>query len=435
MLIKMCKLIIKIFFRDITVKEIDNLPESGPVIFTPNHPNALLDPMLLFFFPPEHKICFVAKAPLFKIPLLGWIMKKMQAIPVVRRFEANGDVDYKAFFASCIDSLAAGNSIAIFPEGVSLPQPHMAALKTGAARLFFMARDKNIDVSIVPVGLNYEHGSIFRTSVVIWVSPPLDTTDLIEKYKVSPQNAVFELTKKIKDNLDDHVLQSENFRDRELMLLLERIYTEEKNNDSWLVKFERLKQFEAGLNVIKDSHPFEIERLRQMLSKYKKLSYSLEGMYNSSMGNTESSIIINLLSIIGFPFLFLGWLLNLIPYQLCNFIVKHVKKYDESEAATYKVVYSLLLFPSTYLLEAVLIHFWLGWTVTITFVILIIPLSYFTLISIERLHSNVLGIPKIKAILSDRMSKQVESLHSSIRELVDYLAKQDDKQPEVSNQI
>ena len=95
MLIKFLKLTVKTFFREITVKGIDNLPDSGPVIFTPNHPNALIDPLLLFFFPPVYNIRFVAKAPLFKIPLLGWIMHKMHAIPVVRRFEANGEVDYK----------------------------------------------------------------------------------------------------------------------------------------------------------------------------------------------------------------------------------------------------------------------------------------------------------------------------------------------------
>jgi 1-acyl-sn-glycerol-3-phosphate acyltransferase len=158
MLIKLFKLVLKTFFREVAVKGAENLPDSGPVIFTPNHPNALVDPLLLFFFPPVYNIRFVAKAPLFKIPLLGWIMRKMHAIPVVRKFEADGKVDYKAFFSACVDSLGAGSSIAIFPEGASLPQPHMATMRTGAARLFFMAREKNIDVRIVPVGLNYEQG-------------------------------------------------------------------------------------------------------------------------------------------------------------------------------------------------------------------------------------------------------------------------------------
>ena len=434
MLIKFFKLVVKTFFRDVTIKGFENLPNSGPVIFTPNHPNALLDPLLLFFLPPVYKIHFVAKAPLFKIPLLGWIMHKMHAIPVVRRFEADGKVDYKAFFASCIDSLAAGNSIAIFPEGASLPQPHMTAMKTGAARLFFMAREKNVDVSIVPVGLNYEHGSIFRTSVVIWAAPPLDTTDLIEKHKGFSQIVVRELTERIRNNLDEHVFQSESFRDRELMLLLERIYSEEKNSDSWLERFERLKQFEVGLNALKDSCAFEIESLRQMLSRYKKLTSSLESRHDPPADNTQGSLKRFLLILTGFPLAGLGWLLTIMPYQLCNLIVKHIKRYDESKAATYKVAYSLLFFPLTFVLEAMLVHIWLGRVATVTFAILIIPLSYFTLFFFEWLHKGGLGIPisslKLKTTLSHRILKQLKAQRACINDLVDDLSTRVDQQSE-----
>ena len=230
---KFLKLVMKIFFKEITVRGVEDLPDSGPVIFVPNHPNALIDPVLLFFLPPVYKIRFVAKAPLFRIPVLGWILRRMQAIPVVRRFEADGKVDYNAFFTACVDALAAGGSISIFPEGVSRPQPYMADMRTGAARLFFMARERNIDVKIVPVGLNYEHGSIFRSSVVIWAAPPLDTASLEEKHQEHPQIAVRKLTDQIKRSLENHVFQTENYRDRELMLLLERIYHPDKNSAVW----------------------------------------------------------------------------------------------------------------------------------------------------------------------------------------------------------
>ena len=183
MLIKFFKLIVRTFYREIKVKGLENLPESGQAIFTPNHPNALIDPLLLSLLPSICRIRFVAKAPLFKISMLGWIMRKIGAIPVIRRFEADGEVDYQAFFTSCVDSLASGDSIAIFPEGVSLSQPRMSIIKTGAARLFFLAREKDINIPIVPIGLNYEYGSIFRTSVVMWIAKPLETDDVIIKYQ------------------------------------------------------------------------------------------------------------------------------------------------------------------------------------------------------------------------------------------------------------
>ena len=432
MFIQVLRLVVKTFFREVTVKGIDNLPESGPVIFTPNHPNALIDPVLLFFFSPDFKIRFVAKAPLFKIPLLGWIMRKMQAIPVVRRYEAEGKVDYKAFFAACVDSLAAGNSITIFPEGISLPQPYMADMRTGAARLFFMARERNVDVKIVPVGLNYEHGSTFRSSVVVWAAPPVDTTDIEQSYKVSPQSAVRDLTDKIKTSLENHVFQTESYRDRELMLLLEKIYNKDETNESWSRSFERLKQFESGLKELKDTYADDIGKLRQMLSKYEQLTSSLDRFRHPPAGRRQGSFGRFFFVIAGFPIASIGWLLNVLPYQLCNLIVKHIKKYDEAAAATYKISYSFLLFPLAFVLEAVLVYVCFGWIVTVVFSILVIPISYFTLRFYEWIEKGGLGIPifsvKLNNTLSDRIFKQREMLRSHISDIVDNLASYLDKQ-------
>jgi hypothetical protein len=361
-------------------------------------------------------------------------MRKMHAIPVVRRFEANGKVDYKSFFDACIDSLAVGNSIIIFPEGVSLPQPYMADLRTGAARLFFMALNKNIDVKIVPVGLNYEHGSIFRTSAVIWAAPTLGTTDLVAMYQGSPQNAVRNLTKKIKDSLDEHVFQTESYRDRELMLQLEQIYEEEKNNITWSVRLERLKQFEVGLIHLKDTCGDEIVSLRRMLSRYETLTKTLEGMHRTKAGNQPGSPMRFFLVLLGLPFAGLGWLLNVLPYQLIDLIVKHLKKYEESAAATYKVLYALLLFPLTYVLETGLVYLWLGWVAAVIFAILVLPLSYFTLFFYESVHKVGWGIPiasmRLKRTLSHRILTQIEAQRAFIISMVNKLATRLDKQPE-----
>ena len=428
------RLVVKTFFREVTVKGIDILPESGPVIFTPNHPNALIDPLLLFFFSPDFKIRFVAKAPLFKIPLLGWIMRKMQAIPVVRRYEAEGKVDYKTFFAACVDSLAAGNSITIFPEGISLPQPHMADMRTGAARLFFMARERSIDVKIVPVGLNYEHGSTFRSSVVVWAAPPVETADIEQSYELSPKSAVRDLTDKIKNSLEKHVFQTESYRDRELMLLLEKIYTNDETGESWSRIFERLKLFETGLKELKDSYADEIGKLRQMLSRYEQLTSSLDWFRHTPGGSSQGSFSRFFCVMAGIPVASLGWLMNVLPYQMCNLIVKHIKKYDEAAAATYKISYSLLLFPLAFVLEAALVYICFGWILTVVFVILIIPISYFTLHFYEWIERGGLGIPiftvKLNNTLSDRIFKQREMLRSHIIGLVDNLASHLEKQPE-----
>src|SRR4029453_4504835 len=123
------------------------------------------------------------KAPLFKIPIFAGILRAMGAIPVVRKIDVNADVDYTQFFSACVDALKQGDSIAIFPEGRSFPQPFLAPMRTGPARLFFLAHDQGTKVHIVPVGLNYEQGSIFRSSVQISIAPEIDTTPFQEQYQ------------------------------------------------------------------------------------------------------------------------------------------------------------------------------------------------------------------------------------------------------------
>ena len=132
------------------------------------------------------------------------------------------------------------------------------------------------------------------------------------------------------------------------------------------------------------------------------------------------------LALAGFPIAALGWLLNVLPYQLCNLIVKHIKKSDEAVAATYKVTYSMLLFPLTYVLEAVLMYIWFGGIASILFAALIIPLSYFTVRYYEWVHEGGVGpwmsSSKLTRTLSNRLQKQQKVLYIRIHNLVDELA-------------
>lgn len=426
------KFIVKIFYREIIVKGLENLPDSSQVIFTPNHPNSLMDPLLLSFLPSRYQIHFVAKAPLFNIPLLGWLMRKMGAIPVIRKFEADGEVDYSAFFKSCVDSLASGESITIFPEGVSLSQPRMSVMKTGAARLFFLSKEKDINIHIVPIGLNYEYAPVFRSSVVMWISKPPETDDVIKKYKNSPKDAVLELTDRIGKALEECVFQSENFHDRELMLYLDRIYSEDKTSESWVRRLKRLKQFEAGFNALRDCCDNEIDRLRLMLLRHKKLAQLLKTTDYSSSDNILQLLKRFLLVLIGFPFASIGWLFNVIPYQLCNFIVIHIKKYEIATTATYKVTYSLFLYPVFYLIEGILLYKYFGWNVLLLFVILILPISYFTLYYMEWIYEGGWGIPvlfrKLRKTFRRRITHLLEKQERRIKDLIDELAERLDTQ-------
>lgn len=377
MIEKLGPLIVRVFFQEIVVEGRDHIPD-GPAIFTPNHPNALLDPILVQYFARTSRIRFVAKAPLFKIPVFGWILRRMGAIPVVRKFEAGGVVDYTEFFRSCVGALEAGDSIVIFPEGRSLPQPYLAPLKTGPARLFFMAREKGINARVVPVGLNYERGTVFRSSVQISISKPLDTGEIEALHASNVKAAVNDLTDAIAEALGAQLFQAESYRDRELMLLLERLRSGEQDADAWPDRLARLKVFESALARLRKSHPEEVERVRRLLARYQHLlkDYGLDP--DEPQRKSRRSPATFLLSAAGMALAAVGVVFNFIPYRLVDLLVRITRK-DESEKATFKVTFSLFAFPVSYICEALLIARYLGWQGAVCFSLLIIPLSWFTL--------------------------------------------------------
>ncbi len=374
MLLAFFRLIGKIFFREIVIEGRENLPPSGPVILTPNHPNDLLDPLLTLFFSPPLQLRHIAKSTLFRIPIVGLLLRRMRAIPVLRHKEAHGPVDYTSFFDDCVAALAQGDSIVIFPEGGSYESPFIGHLKTGVARIYFLAREKGIDVPIVPVGINYEAGSIFRSSVLLLVARPVDTKRALALHASDPAAAIHELTSEIEKVLGAHVFQAETYQDRELIILLEKVYFESQQGLNWAQRFKRLEEFKPRVTELRQCCPGEMTRLRKLAARYRRLSR----IAGTRTGETPSTPLASFLGTAGSLIATIGWAFNWIPYRLVRWRVQR-ERLPRTDIATVTITWSLILFPLAYLAEGLLIGSLLGWEAGLAFGIAIVPFSYLTL--------------------------------------------------------
>src|SRR6185295_7922063 len=117
----------------------DNVPApggAGGVVFAGNHPNSLIDPILIITSC-GRRVQFAAKATLFKGRLMRAVLRGLGAVPIHRRDDSAGAsaVDNDAAFTAMFDVLGGGGAIGIFPEGLSHDDSQLARLKTGAARL------------------------------------------------------------------------------------------------------------------------------------------------------------------------------------------------------------------------------------------------------------------------------------------------------------
>src|SRR6266478_4732931 len=85
------KFALRVYFRRIEVTGLDNVPRDSPVIFVVNHPNALVDPVFLLCLAPR-RVSFLAKAPLFRMPIIGYLVRALDSLPVYRRQDEGEDV-------------------------------------------------------------------------------------------------------------------------------------------------------------------------------------------------------------------------------------------------------------------------------------------------------------------------------------------------------
>jgi glycerol-3-phosphate O-acyltransferase/dihydroxyacetone phosphate acyltransferase len=145
----------------------------GPVIAVSNHFGGLGDGVLLVDASPRMPRV-VARDVIWKVPIIGQIASAAGGIPVHRRADA-GTGSNDDMFASCYQALAQGDLILIFPEGVTQDVPHIAPVKTGAARIALGARAAGTrGIQIVPVGVHYEDKAVFRSRVLVNIGAPID---------------------------------------------------------------------------------------------------------------------------------------------------------------------------------------------------------------------------------------------------------------------
>jgi len=138
--------------------------------------------------------------------LKSWIYRKqLNMIPVFRPSTTTGETASmnKEMFSQCYDLLAAGGAVLVFPEGTSVTEKRVRKLKTGTARIALGTRDHSsgVEVSIVPVGLNYANPHRFQSEVFVNIGEPVTT-----KGFTSDQEGTAALTAEIERRLRATVL-------------------------------------------------------------------------------------------------------------------------------------------------------------------------------------------------------------------------------------
>jgi 1-acyl-sn-glycerol-3-phosphate acyltransferase len=363
------RLIAKIFFRRIEIAGLERVPQAVPVIFAVNHPNALIDPLFLLSFTPRH-VSFLAKAPLFGMPLIGWFARALDAIPVYRRQDNAATASNRETFARARSLLERGGAIAMFPEGTSHSDPRLRELKTGAARI---ALGASIRVSIVPTGLYYTAKQTFRSSALMFFGTPInvDPQPVDENGEPRPES-VDALTSRIESSLAEVTLQADSHAALELIARAERIFSADGEVDLTR-QLELRKRFIAGYTYLRTHQPARLAQLEWKVSRIDA----------ERLAPTEPIGAATTVRLLLLPIALVGAVIHWPVYRLIRFLAARFARQQEELIATIKGLGGLLLFPLLWIVLAVVIGIYVNLSFGIAALVVLPMVGYIALVTFE----------------------------------------------------
>lgn len=156
---KFFRWVFQIFFR-IKVIGAENIPKEEGFLVCSNHFSAT-DPIKVCYAMQGHRICYMAKKEIFRIPVFNWLIRIFGAFPVDRSKPDVGAI--KHMIALLEDGQAGG----MFPQGTRHPMedPRDTSVKSGAGMICVKTQATVIPVFIAQK--DFKHKNFVPSTVII----------------------------------------------------------------------------------------------------------------------------------------------------------------------------------------------------------------------------------------------------------------------------
>lgn len=346
-----------LFYRLQVHRATDDL--SGPVMFVGNHPNSIIDPAMVFATT-DRQVTFLAREPLFRVPVFGAILRGLGALPVYRKQDHPGQMaKNEGTLEAAAAALQEGKAITIFPEGKSHSDPQMSEIKTGAARIAFRAAKAGTKLRIIPIGLTYQAKNRFHSKVRVQVGQPITVSNPGDITGDAEVEWVRALTTQVIDGMRDVTMNLQTWGDLVLIETAEQLYAlriGEKDNDP-----DRLRRFARGIDILSREDPELLFDLREDVMSFRsRLDMVAANAKDLSLQYRRPEVarfvLRNLVSVlVGLPLFALGLVLFCVPFMTVR-VMARVVPLSKDRVATLKFIAALLITP---IWQALLC--WLGW--------------------------------------------------------------------------
>ncbi len=379
----------KHFYDEYIVLGKENIPAEGPVIFAPNHLNALMDALAVVSITPDHySTVFLARADMFGKKIVADFLRFAKLIPAFRVRDGIENLGKNAeTFDKCVEVLESNNALGIMPEGNQELERKIRPLVKGIFRIAFSAQQKigtAKNVKIIPIGIDMGDLFKFGKHIIINIGKPIDVSEYMPEYAENPVAATNKIRNTLKNSLENLVINlntKQYYRCFETATQLTNISMLEKMKfeNNTLNRFYARQEIGKRLVAIERETPAKAAELNTLCSDFENLRAELN-LHIKNFDTKPRKTILNILSGLGLillsPVFLIGFLLNFFPFFTPVFIRKMMKVKFEGFFTSLHYGIGIFSFPIFYLLQAILFFSFTGFSWWLIW--LFIPVEYFS---------------------------------------------------------
>lgn len=362
--------------KRIIVTGLQRIPRNKPVIFAPNHQNALMDPLAVLCTNYTQPV-WLARADIFKSKTARPILKFLKIMPVYRFRDGKENLtENEKVFSKAIEVLENKKHLALFPEAAHSGKRQMLAHKKAIPRIAFLAEQKNnfqLGLQIVPVGIYYSHYWHFNRELIVNYGEPIEVYRYQKEFTESPHKAIMALRKEISERVEELILDIKSQKHYHNYELIRELIGDEyakKNQLEGNVTYNRFCCDRQLISVLEQKETVKTEHFKKL---HKQLSYFQKMLDQVKINPEDVSnkhqaihylLLESFLALLLLPFFIVGSLLHLGSFILPrHFIQRKVNDpnfYSSFHFVSGLVIYTLLIITLAITLFSYSHH--LGWT-------------------------------------------------------------------------
>ncbi|MFC2079900.1 1-acyl-sn-glycerol-3-phosphate acyltransferase [Bacteroidota bacterium] len=391
------------YYRKVEVRGLENIPKDSPVIFAPNHQNALMDALIVLFSSPRDTV-FLARADLFRKKMLARALNTLKILPVFRIRDGVEELGKnQEIFDITVGILHRNHQLCLMPEGNHGSFRRLRNMGKGIFRIAFKAQEKMGNqpyVKIVPVGLDFSDYIKHYQTLHIYYGKPIEVSEYWDNFQENGPRGLNQLKNRLKEDIRPLMIDIQTEEYYDTYMGLRTVFNERMREILGIEggklsdKFNADKEMIDRLNLVLEKDETKLTGIKQNVEKYFKLIDKMK--IRDWVVKREGFSILHLCwryfsLLVTLPVFLYGFINNALMYFIPVKLVQNIK--DIQFHSSVKAGAAMLLIaPLTYILQTALVAIFTDeWYYWLVYIITVYPIGKLALLWYLRLKKTARG--------------------------------------------